>query len=398
MRLTRPKAIQRARRDARDQHTTVGTHALADIIGDSPPIERARRLAIRAGQSESPLLIIGESGTGKELLAKAMHEVSRRANGSFIPINCAAIPESLIETELFGYAHGAFTGASREGRPSLFERAHRGTLFLDELADLSLHAQAALLRVVEEGAVTRVGGSRPASVDVRLIGAVNRPLEDLVINGEFRRDLYHRLCVIPLRIPPLRERRQDIPMLAKHFLEMLGDQRILPDEVLDYLVCYPWLGNVRELQNCLRYMVTMTDGPFTVDDLPQPYIQIDGTQAALSKLFPSRVGNVLDDPTVHFESLCPSLVDDHCRAILALIESANHTGVALGRRSLRDKLRQAGLAPSERAVRRRLHAMQTDGLVEWGRGRAGVRLTAKGRSARQQARNRIWGSVSPPRR
>jgi transcriptional regulator, propionate catabolism operon regulatory protein len=129
MRLTRPKAIQRARRDARDQHTTVGTHALADIIGDSPPIERARRLAIRAGQSESPLLIIGESGTGKELLAKAMHEVSRRANGSFIPINCAAIPESLIETALFGYAHGAFTGASREGRPSLFERAHRGRCF-----------------------------------------------------------------------------------------------------------------------------------------------------------------------------------------------------------------------------------------------------------------------------
>jgi transcriptional regulator with PAS, ATPase and Fis domain len=209
-------------------------------------------LALRTGQSDSPVLIIGESGTGKELFAQAMHNVSRRARGPFIPINWAAIPPSLIQTELFGYDGGAFTSARRDVRTSLFERAHGGTLFLDELTDLSPHAQASLLRVLEEDVVTRVAGRRAITVDVRVIGATNRPLEDLIVEGAIRRDLYHRLCVIPLRLPSLRERRQDIVLLARHFLEELDDSRLLPGKILDYLLRYGWPGNVRELQHCLK--------------------------------------------------------------------------------------------------------------------------------------------------
>jgi transcriptional regulator with PAS, ATPase and Fis domain len=359
------------------------TYHFADIIGGSPAVERVRRLALRAGRSAASVLIIGESGTGKELLAQAMHNVSPHAGGPLIAINCAAIPETLIETELFGYEGGAFTGAQRRGRPSLFERAHRGTLFLDEVGDMSPHLQATLLRVLEDGAVTRVGGGREIPVNVRIIAAANRPLEELVREGGFRRDLYHRLCVIPLWLPSLRERPQDIALLARHFLERLGDSRALPAEVLDYLERYRWPGNVRELQHCIEYMVTMADDLFTVADLPphiQPYVQINDAQEDLNGVA-RRGANSVSNSIFYADSLCSSLADEGCCAILALTESANRTGIAIGRRSLQDKLRQAGFALTERAVRTRLRALHADGLVEWGLGRSGVRLTIKGRSA-----------------
>lgn len=385
--LAPSRTIQGARGAVLDRRTNGASYHLADIIGNSLAMEKTRQLALRAGRSDSPILIVGESGTGKELFAHAMHNVSRRASAPFIPINCAAIPESLIEAELFGHEHGAFTGARRHGRASLFERADGGTLFLDELGDMSSHVQAALLRVLEEGVVTRVGGSRPVSVDVRVIGAANRPLEDLIMEGAFRRDLYHRLCVFPLWIPPLRERRQDIPVLARDFLKALGDARALPDEVMDYLLRYRWPGNVRELQHCLRYMAAVTDDSFTIADLPphiQPYVQINDVEEGPDGIAP-RAANPANNPMVHAEDICSSLQDEGCCAILALIESANHIGAVIGRRTLREKVRQAGLGLTERAVRTRLCALRADGLVEWGLGRSGVRLTATGRCARRQA-------------
>jgi DNA-binding NtrC family response regulator len=382
--LTRPEPLQASRGLARNRQTNGASYSLADIIGHSAAIERARQLALRAGRSESPVLIIGESGTGKELFAHAMHNLSRRATGPFVPVNCAAIPESLVETELFGYEDGAFTGASRRGRASLFERADAGTLFLDELADLSLHAQAALLRVLEEGVVTRVGGTRAVPVDVRVIGAVNRPLEDLVVEGAFRRDLYHRLCVIPLWIPPLSERWEDIPVLLRFILEALGDARTVPDEVLHYLLRYRWPGNVRELQHCLKYMITVTDDAFTVDDLPpyiQPYVQInDSGRAGSSNAAPA------DPNLLPVETGQPGarFLDNGSSAILALIEAANHRGAGIGRRALRDQMRQEGLALTERAIRKRLRALRIDGLIEWGLGRTGARLTAMGRNIQRR--------------
>jgi transcriptional regulator with PAS, ATPase and Fis domain len=363
------------------------SHCLTDIIGRSAAIEKARRLALRAGQSDLPILIIGETGTGKELFAHAMHQVSGQARGPFIPINCAAIPESLIEAELFGHEQGAFTGARRQGRASLFERANGGTLFLDELADLSPHAQTALLRVLDEGLVTRVGGGRAIAVDVRVIAAVNQPLEDLIIKGAFRRDLYHRLCGFPLWIPPLRERRQDIPLLAHHFLKGLDDRQLLTGEVMDYLLSYRWPGNVRELQQCLKYMVTVSDDALTVADLPphiQPYVQINNTDRERNSwVLKTTLANP-DGLVTETKYDFPSLLDEGCSAILTLVENANRTGAGIGRRALRYTAHQEGLILTERAIRKRLRALRADGLIEWGIGRTGVRLTALGRSTRRQ--------------
>ncbi len=382
--VLKPSEEAHSRRDPRPMLGEHGArHCLANIIGTTPEIERARQLALRAGRSDCSVLIIGESGTGKELFAQAMHNVSARASGPFIPINCAAIPESLIETELFGYEGGAFTGARKQGHPSLFERADGGTIFLDELSDMSPHVQAALLRVLEEHAVTRVGGGRRISVDVRVIAATNSPLEELVSDGRFRRDLYHRLCVIPLWVPPLRERRSDIAMLARKFLADCGDQRPLPDEVLNYLRRYRWPGNVRELQHCLEYMVTFADGPFTVADLPphiQPYIQITAAdrepQASNVESAPRDPQDDELDPHSHGSGRRP--LDEGCYAILAIIEAANHAGVGIGRRALAGEARRNGFALTEGAVRTRLISLRADGLVQWGLGRAGVHVTAKG--------------------
>jgi transcriptional regulator with PAS, ATPase and Fis domain len=385
--LTPSAMSQCASGATRTQRAPGASHCITDIIGCSAAIEKARRLAARAGETDLSVLIIGESGTGKELFAHAMHNLSPRAMGPFLPFNCAAIPESLTETELFGYEDGAFTGASRKGRASLFERASGGTLFLDELADLSLRAQAALLRVVEEGRVTRVGSNRAISVDVRVISAVNKPLEDLVTECAFRRDLYHRLCGFPLRIPPLRERRQDIPLLAHHFLKLLGDTRSLPGEVMYYLLRYPWPGNVRELQQCLKYMVAVSDDELTVADLPphiQPYVQINNTDReqnspVLKSTLPNLDG-LLAEPRCGFSSLR----EEGSSVILALIEDATHMGAGVGRRALRDKVHQKGLVLTERVIRKRLCALRADGLIEWGIGRTGVRLTDLGRSIRRQ--------------
>jgi transcriptional regulator with PAS, ATPase and Fis domain len=361
-------------------------HSLADIIGSSPSMDKARRLAMRAGRSDAPVVIVGESGTGKELFARAMHDISQRARGPFLPINCAAIPDTLMETELFGYEDGAFTGARKRGRPSLFERADKGTLFLDELADLSLSAQAALLRVLEEGLVTRVGGSRAIPVDVRIFGAANEPLENLVKEGFFRRDLYYRLCVIPLWISPLRERRQDVALLARHFITELGDSRTIPDEILEYFLRYRWPGNVRELQHCIKYMATMTDEPFTIADLPphiKPHVEINtagygpnmtGLESAISYRYKT-ASNIGADRTA-------DIWDDICSAMMDLIEAANNAGVVIGRRTLTNKLHEKALAVTERAVRARLRALQAEGLIEWGLGRSGVHLTTKGRHER----------------
>ncbi|HKH21761.1 MAG TPA: sigma 54-interacting transcriptional regulator, partial [Gammaproteobacteria bacterium] len=382
--FTQSGTSQCARGAARARRANGASHCLSDIIGSSPAMEKARQLALRAGQSDLPILIAGETGTGKELFAHAMHQVSRRASGPFIPINCAAIPESLIEAELFGYEDGAFTGARRQGRASLFERANGGTLFLDELPDLSLHAQAALLRVLEEGLVMRVGGGRAIAVQVRVIAAAYSLLEDMIIEGAFRRDLYHRLCVFPLWVPPLRERKKDIPLLAHHFLKELGDTRSLTEEVMDYLLRYRWPGNVRELQQCIKYMVTISDDAFTVADLPphiQPYVQINNTDrepnSSVLKTMPPNPDGFVTETKHDF----PSLLDEGCSAILTLVKDASHTGAGIGRRTLRDKVHQQGLALTERAIRKRLRALRADGLIDWGLGRTGVCLTVKGRGA-----------------
>ena len=247
--------------------------AFRNVLGHSKSFVTVLRTAARAAPSEASICIMGESGVGKEVVAEALHYSSRRAGGPLIKINCAAIPENLMESELFGYEAGAFTGARAGGKPGKFELAQHGTIFLDEIGEMPLTMQVKLLRALQEHEITRVGGSRPIQLDFRLITATNRDLAAMMSEGSFREDLYYRINVIALTIPPLRERREDINVYASLFLEELGRQYgrtyRLSAEALDLLNRYYWPGNVRELKNCMERAAVLTPGDLVdVDQLP----------------------------------------------------------------------------------------------------------------------------------
>jgi DNA-binding NtrC family response regulator len=234
------------------------------IIGEAASMKQLSLAVQRAATSDATVLIEGESGTGKELFARAVHALSGRSNGPFVAINCAAIPETLLEAELFGYERGAFTGATQR-KPGKFELANRGTLFLDEIGELPLALQGKILRALQEKTFDRLGGTSSTKVDVRLVAATNRQLKQAVAARRFREDLYFRLSVFPITVPPLRERRDDIPILARHFIEKqcqeLGKPPLtLSPAAFEAMQAYPWPGNVRELQNCLERAVILTDG------------------------------------------------------------------------------------------------------------------------------------------
>ena len=239
--------------------------AFDELIGVDETFRKALVSAGRAAQSDISVLIIGESGTGKEILARAIHRASRRKNQQLVDVNCAAIPDSLIESELFGYEKGAFTGARTEGRKGYFDEAHEGTILLDEIGDSSLSVQAKLLRVLESGTFKRVGGTKNIKVDVRVISSTNQDLADLIGQKKFREDLFFRLNTFTLTLPPLRERRGDIDLLVEHFLKASGaaqkpKYRFSP-EALAMLHAYHWPGNVRELKGVVSYAVNMTQSP-----------------------------------------------------------------------------------------------------------------------------------------
>ena len=232
--------------------------AMEDILGHSPAIHRAKQLAMRTAMSSSFVLLRGESGTGKELFARAIHYHSSRSSNPFVAVNCAAVPEELLESELFGYEDGAFTGARRGGKPGKFELAHDGTLFLDEVGDCSLRLQAKLLRALDSGEIQRVGGTHTVNTNARIVSATNKDLERMVEDGEFRQDLYFRLNVIPIRIPPLRERQEDILPLFSYFLHKYSAAMncVAPQlsrRTTEILQHYRWPGNVREMQNTAQY-------------------------------------------------------------------------------------------------------------------------------------------------
>ncbi|WP_057912954.1 sigma-54 interaction domain-containing protein [Peribacillus muralis] len=240
-------------------------YRLEDLVGESPEFSEAKRLARRVSSSQSSILLSGESGTGKELFAHAIHQMSPRGHFPFVRVNCASIPENLLESELFGYEEGAFTGAKRGGKKGKFELAQHGTVLLDEIGDMSIHMQSKLLRVLQEKEVERVGGQAPVPVDVRIIAATHRNLEKMVQDGEFRQDLYYRLNVMKIEIPPLRERKEDIILVALKLLikleEKFNNQGIeLSVEAAELLRNHAWPGNVRELENVLERAVNVLDG------------------------------------------------------------------------------------------------------------------------------------------
>ncbi|OAT71500.1 sigma 54-interacting transcriptional regulator [Parageobacillus thermoglucosidasius] len=238
---------------------------LDSIVGRSPAIAKIKQMVRRAARVPSTVLITGESGTGKEVLAKAIHQSSPYVDGNFVSVNCAAIPESLLEAELFGYEEGAFTGAKKGGKPGKFQLAHKGTLFLDEIGDMPLYMQAKILRVLEEKKVERVGGVAEMELDVRIIAATNKNLEEMVQKGQFREDLFYRLNIIRIHIPALRERKMDIPYLLAYHMERICEQfglkqKEFTKEAMQALMDYSWPGNIRELVNVVEWLVGMVDG------------------------------------------------------------------------------------------------------------------------------------------
>jgi len=267
-----------AERDGKDgaprtAQASLAESAFDELVGVHEAFRRALVSAGRAAQSDISVLIIGESGTGKEILARAIHQASRRRNRELVDVNCAAIPDSLIESELFGYEKGAFTGARAEGRKGYFDEAHEGTILLDEIGDSSLSVQAKLLRVLESGTFKRVGGTKNIRVDVRVISSTNQDLADLIGQKKFREDLFFRLNTFTITLPPLRERREDIDLLVRHFLAASGASqkqkyRFSP-EALAMLHAYHWPGNVRELKGVVSYALNMTQSPvIDVGSLP----------------------------------------------------------------------------------------------------------------------------------
>jgi transcriptional regulator with PAS, ATPase and Fis domain len=269
------------------------TTTFDEFVGDSPQIVQLKEQALRVAAGNSSILITGESGTGKELLARAIHFGSPRAGKPFIAINCAAMPETLIESELFGFEEGTFTGAVRGGRPGKFQLAHGGTIFLDEIGDMPLHLQPKLLRVLQEKTVEKLGGHKSVAVDVRIVAATNKDLEKLVEQSEFREDLYYRLNVIPLHVPPLRSRPGDVRLLMYHLLDLyksrLGKKiKGFTANAESALLSYQWKGNVRELANAIEYSINMEATTYiSADSLPakiRRQVDAPGDKPAASSL------------------------------------------------------------------------------------------------------------------
>jgi two-component system nitrogen regulation response regulator NtrX len=289
--LTVRNALQTANLREENSRLRESIESHHEIVGKSFAIRALIEKIERVAPTPARVLITGENGTGKELVARAIHRLSgRKGNGAgFVEVNCAAIPSELIESELFGHVKGSFTGAVAD-RAGKFEQAHGGTLFLDEIADMSLSAQAKVLRVLEDGVVTRIGGAKPVSVDVRVIAATNKNLESEIAEGRFREDLYYRLNVVPITVPPLRERREDIPLLAAHFVATLSSRegmmpRALGSDAVERLAAFDWPGNVRELRNTVERLLILAPGStITATDVDRLVGQRAAEQTSIGSL------------------------------------------------------------------------------------------------------------------
>lgn len=339
-------------------------YTFSDIIHRSAPMRTCIDMAKKAALSDYTILIRGESGTGKELLAQSIHNHSARKKYPFVAVNCAAIPENLLESELFGYEEGSFTGARKGGKPGLFEHARRGTIFLDEIGDISPNLQTRLLRVIQEKQIMRVGSGKIVDIDARIIAATNADLEKKVANGDFREDLFFRLNVIPLSIAPLCQRRDDILPLLKVFL---GRQfGMLSPSDRNMLMNYGWPGNVRELENAAQYFRTMVQIP---DYIRHTYDS-------------SLVVDIPKENKISFDAFIapPPRGDDELRiAILAAVGQNSGPFSGIGRGQLMEKLSEEGILIGEGILKRHLAELKQDGLIFSGSGRSGSRITEKGK-------------------
>lgn len=347
-----------------------------DVIGKSQGILRTKEILRRMALTESPVLLIGETGTGKELLAHAVHLASNRKAGPLVAINCAAMPENLLESELFGYEEGAFTGAKKGGRPGLFEFAHHGTLFLDEVEGMSQALQVKLLRVLQEHEIMRVGGHKIISVSVRIVAATNESLEEKVKDGSFRRDLYYRLNTLPVLIPPLRERGDDVFLLLKHFRREIRGEFVLSPQVHSLFRQYSWPGNIRELHNLAQYFVFTGSPVITVEDLP-PTFSFEQQQSD---------GPVGGEMKLAWEQAMKEkrVAEEDYWFILRELYRCSEEGRSVGREGILRQAREEKFLLSQATVRTVISIMREYGLARGGRGRGGNRITPYGKQVWQE--------------
>lgn len=353
-----------------------------NIIGSSEIIKEKIDIARRMAASDASVLITGESGTGKEVFAQSIHNNSYRKDYNFVAINCAAIPENLFESELFGYEEGAFSGAKKSGKAGYFELAHKGTLFLDEIGEMPLLLQGKLLRAIEERRIARVGSSKLIDVDVRLIAATNENMEELVLEKKFRSDLYFRLNVLPLSIPALRERKEDILEIMDYLKEQSGGTWSITEEVSEYLTNYTWPGNIRELRNVVQYLDSLGLEVIEKKDLP-PLIgdRIKQTKPVIQKkeIKPA----VAESPASSREFLEFILLEgrnlDLIRQTLLIMEDAGVKGANLGRSQISAALNDSGYEYTEAEVRTVMRKLSEQGFIRSDRGRGGSKILEKGR-------------------
>ena len=368
--MNRIKSIETEYRKKGRKKGFVSKHTFSDIKTNSPEmlslIAKAKKLAV----SDSTIFIYGETGTGKEVMAQAIHNASDRSDGPFVAVNLAAIPESLVESELFGYEKGAFTGASQTGNMGLFERGHNGTVFLDEIGDASPIIQNRLLRVLQEREVQRVGGGQPIPVEVRIIAATNKDLQELVKEKKFREDLYYRLNVLPITLIPLRKRKEDILLLselfAKEFEEKLQRNSLrFSQEAIEAMLNYDWPGNVRELRNTIEYLAHVCEGEVTKEALPATILEHQDS-SAISLKQEEIIYNTLD---------AKGFIHD-CHQILTVLQKIGHRGI--GRMGLLKLLKKNNQTLSEQKLRYRLEILADMDLIDVGRGRRGTTINEKG--------------------
>lgn len=348
------------------------------ILGESEAIEAAKKIAMRMARSESSICLFGESGTGKELFAQSIHNYSSRKDYLFVAINCSALPENLLESELYGYEEGAFSGAKKGGKIGLFELAHKGTLFLDEIGELPMQMQAKLLRAIEEQKILKVGGRSMIDVDVRVICATNRDLEKMVEEGSFRQDLYYRLCVLPVHIPPLRSREGDVLLLMNRMKTAIGAEYRLSPEAESKVLHYRWPGNVRELKNVTEYLVNLGKPVIDAEDIPV----FHGEQGIARR----------EEKPAASDAGAPLLKVPGGAGLAAFIlreiEAAQRNRVHVGRQALTQRAAEAGIFATEPEIRREMKRLGEAGYIVSFKGRKGSAITEEGLAALREWENK----------
>ena len=341
-----------------------------DILGKSTIIEKTKNLAKKMATSNASIVITGESGTGKELFANAIHNESKRSKYPFLAINCGAIPDNLLESELFGYNDGAFTGAKKGGKLGLFEFAHKGTLFLDEIEAMSPMLQIKLLRVLQEKEVMRLGGDKLINVDVRIIAATNEKISDLVDKGKFRKDLYYRLCTLPIELPPLRDRGEDIFLLIDKAMNEFGGNFKLSKEVIEMFKNHNWEGNIRELRNYVEYFCYIGDELIKREDLPVSFKERRKPDNNVENI---KIVSELEQ----LKRISGNRIEEYL-FVLKLINEAHRNSLSIGRKAISDKSKNDGINLSEQEVRTILTKLESINLISISKGRGGTKMLMDG--------------------